>query len=201
MESLENLKTQYEENLQRLHREIQNQVNDKKAEIEEIKKKLEEIGADILINKEKLNEAENELNADKYSEATNELEKQNILKEMYQKRLNKLENTPIIDRTEYDAMILKVEAVADKINEELNDEARKLLPQQFKPLADKAIEVRNLSNEILLMIEKELGNNYEGYKMTVGGGGMDSSRMNGLSYSYHRPFNFVYDNIEREVNM
>ncbi|GAB6386075.1 hypothetical protein [Enterococcus cecorum] len=200
MESLENLKTQYEENLQRLHREIQNQVNDKKAEIEEIKKKLEEIGADILIYKEKLNEAENELNADKYSEATKELEKQNILKEMYQKRLNRLENTPIIDRTEYDAMILKVEAVADKINEELIDEARKLLPQQFKPLADKAIEVDHLANEILLMIEKELGNNYEGYKMTAGGG-MDSSRMNGLRYNYHRPFNFIYSNIEGEVNM
>lgn len=199
MESLENLKTQYEENLQRLHREIQNQVNDKKEEIEEIKKKLEEIGANILIYKEKMDEAENELNADEYSEANKELEKQNILKEMYQKRLNRLENTPIIDRTEYDAMISKVEAVADKINEELINEARKLLPQQFKPLADKAIEVDNLANEILLMIEKELGNNYEGYKMTAGGG-MDSSRMNGLRYNYHRPFNFVYSNIEREVN-
>ena len=199
MESLENLKTQYEENLQRLHREIQSQVNDKKAEIEEIKKKLEEIGADILIYKEKMDKAENELNADEYSEAKKELEKQNILKEMYQKRLNRLENTPIIDRTEYDAMISKVEAVSDKINEELIDEARKLLPQQFKPLADKAIEVGNLANEILLMIEKELGNNYEGYKMTAGGG-MDSSRMNGLRYSYHRPFNVVYSNIEREVN-
>lgn len=199
MESLENLKTQYEENLQRLHREIQNQVNDKKAEIEEIKKKLEEIGANILIYKEKMDKAENELNADEYSEAKKELEKQNILKEMYQKRLNRLENAPIVDRTEYDAMISKAEAVADKINEELIDEARKLLPQQFKPLADKAIEVGNLANEILLMIEKELGNNYEGYKMTVGGG-MDSSRMNGLRYNYHRPFNVVYSNIEREVN-
>lgn len=178
---------------------IAEKVKEKDKELIEIKKRITETEAKIKRCEITKDEAEEKLDGDAYAKAKQELLALNTSKEMYERRFEKLDEIPLVSRKEYDEIIKDVKKLADKANDEIKEKAKTLLPK-FKELSIETININERTQKLLNLIEHGLGNDNDEFKRTPDGAIL-SDRWNGLSYKYHRPFNVVYDNIEREVNM
>lgn len=178
---------------------INDKLEKKNKELIEIKRHLKETESKIETYEKARDEAEERLDGNAYAEAKQQLNALNTSKEMYEKRLNKISGMALVSREEYDTLVDKVKLIADKSNDEIKEKAKTLLPK-FKELSIETININERTQKLLNLIEHGLGNDNDEFKRTPDGAVL-SDRWNGLSYKYHRPFNVVYDNIEREVNM
>lgn len=178
---------------------INDKLEKKNKELIEIKRHLKETESKIETYEKARDEAEERLDANAYAEAKKQLNALNTSKEMYEKRLNKISGMALVSREEYDTLVDKVKLIADKSNDEINIKAEKLLPE-FEKLAKKSTDIYDKANSLLHHIEKDLGNDSEDFKKTASGAIL-SDRFNGLNYRYKRPFNVVYSNIKKEVEL
>ena len=178
---------------------INDKLEKKNKELIEIKRHLKETESKIETYEKARDEAEERLDANAYAEAKKQLNALNTSKEMYEKRLNKISGMALVSREEYDTLVDKVKLIADKSNDEINIKAEKLLPE-FEKLAKESIDIYDKANSLLHHIEKDLGNDSEDFKKSASGAIL-SDRFNGLNYKYKRPFNIVYSNIKKEVEL
>lgn len=178
---------------------INDKLEKKNKELIEIKRHLKEIESKIETYEKARDEAEERLDGNAYAEAKQQLNVLNTSKEMYEKRLNKISGMALVSREEYDTLVDKVKLIADKSNDEINIKAEKLLPE-FEKLAKESIDIYDKANSLLHHIEKDLGNDSEDFKKSASGAFL-SDRFNGLNYKYKRPFNVVYSNIKKEVEL
>lgn len=178
---------------------INDKLEKKNKELIEIKRHLKETESKIETYEKARDEAEERLDANAYAEAKKQLNALNTSKEMYEKRLNKISGMALVSREEYDTLVDKVKLIADKSNDEINIKAEKLLPE-FEKLAKESTDIYDKANSLLHHIEKDLGNDLEDFKKSASGAIL-SDRFNGLKYEYKRPFNVVYSNIKKEVEL
>ena len=74
---------------------------------------------------------------------------------MYQKQLDKLQNTPLVPKDEYNQLVSDIEKTADKLQDELNIKGAKLMAE-LKALADESNSVYHQADELLRIAQYDI---------------------------------------------
>ncbi len=74
---------------------------------------------------------------------------------MYQKQLDKLQNTPLVSKEEYNQLVSDIEKAADTLQDELNIKGAKLMAE-LKALADESNAVYHKADELLRIAQYDV---------------------------------------------
>ena len=102
----------------------------------------------LKIANEELITAEETADLVAYDKAKGDIWTSQLAIELYQKQLDKLQNTPLVSKEEYNQLVSDIEKVADKLQDELNIKGAKLMAE-LKSLADESNAVYHKADELL----------------------------------------------------
>jgi DNA polymerase II small subunit/DNA polymerase delta subunit B len=132
------------ENLNEIKKNLNEKLQENKLLIEECDANIEKTEQSIRNANDQLLEGETEVNVDKYNEAKNLLWSANHAKELYLKQREKLINTPLITKSEYQSMLSKIDKAAKDIQEEQNVRAIELI-KKLKGISDESYQTGRVS--------------------------------------------------------
>lgn len=128
--------------------ELINQKDGNLLEIEKFKNNKEKAERALKIANEELIKAEETADLVAYDKAKGDIWTSQHAIELYQKQLDKLQNTPLVSKEEYNQLVSDIEKAADKLQDELNIKGAKLMAE-LKSLADESNAVYHKADELL----------------------------------------------------
>ncbi|WP_314085722.1 hypothetical protein [Pseudolactococcus chungangensis] len=127
-------------------------LKDKKiSEIEKYQSNIESAEHALKIANEKLETAEEKADFVAYDKAKGDIWTARHAIEMYQKKIDKIKNTPLLNSAERDEVQKEVLKIADINRAEQFQKAKELL-DKIKSISDSSIELKNNTNDILKQI-------------------------------------------------
>ena len=125
------------------------------ADIEKYQGNIVKANQALKIANEKLTTAEETADLEAYDKAKGDISISQHAIELYQKQLDKLQNTPLVSKDEYNQMVSDIEKVADKLQDELNIKGAKLMAE-LKALADESNAVYHKADELLSIAQYDI---------------------------------------------
>lgn len=137
--------------------------NDNLAGINKYEDNISKADRALKIANEHLETAEETADLEAYDKAKGDIWTARHAIEMYQSKIVKIENTPLLNNAERDEVQKEVLLIADRNRAEQFQEA-KLLLDKIKTISDNSIELKNSANDIL----KQIGANSYTKDMVIG---------------------------------
>ena len=109
----------------------------------------------LKIANEKLTTAEETADLEAYNKAKDGIWSSQNAIELYQKQLDKSQNTPLVPKDEYNQLVSDIEKTADKLQDELNIKGAKLMAE-LKALADESNAVYHKADELLSIAQYDI---------------------------------------------
>ena len=125
------------------------------ADVEKYQGNIVKANQALKIANEKLTTAEETADLEAYNKAKEDIWTSQHAIELYQKQLDKLEDTPLVSKDEYNQMVSDIEKVADKLQDELNIKGAKLMAE-LKALADESNAVYHKADELLSIAQYDI---------------------------------------------
>ncbi len=125
------------------------------ADVEKYQGNIVKANQALKIANEKLTTAEETADLEAYDKAKGDISTSQHAIELYQKQLDKLQNTPLVSKDEYNQMVSDIEKVADKLQDELNIKGAKLMAE-LKALADESNAVYHKADELLSIAQYDI---------------------------------------------
>ncbi len=171
----------------------------------EVEKQIEETNAKLEEANQRLQVAEDKGNTKDYINIKKEIENLNIINEMNQSKLDKVNNKPLIEKADLIPLMNNIEAIADAEQEKFLDEAKGVL-LELKKVADKSLESIAQTIELYEVLFNDIVKDDQSYKRddkgyTLFGNWPDYSRKNKVFvYNYYESHvKNTYLNPEKEV--
>lgn len=109
----------------------------------------------LKIANEKLTTSEETADLEAYNKAKDGIWSSQNAIELYQKQLDKSQNTPLVPKDEYNQLVSDIEKTADKLQDELNIKGAKLMAE-LKALADESNAVYHKADELLSIAQYDI---------------------------------------------
>ena len=135
--------------------ELINQKDGNLLEIEKFKNNKEKAEITLKIANEELIKAEETSDLVAYDKAKGDIWTSQHAIELYQKQLDKLQNTPLVSKEEYNQLVSDIEKAADTLQDELNIKGAKLMAE-LKALADESNAVYHKADELLRIAQYDV---------------------------------------------
>lgn len=135
--------------------ELINQKDGNLLEIEKFKNNKEKAERALKIANEELITAEETADLVAYDKAKGNISTSQHAIELYQKQLDKLQNTPLVSKDEYNQLVSDIEKTADKLQDELNIKGAKLMAE-LKALADESNSVYHQADDLLRIAQYDI---------------------------------------------
>ena len=137
------------------------------ADVEKYQGNIVKANQALKIANEKLTTAEETADLEAYDKAKGNISTSQHAIELYQKQLDKLQNTPLVSKDEYNQMVSDIEKVADKLQDELNIKGAKLMAE-LKALADESNAVYHKADELLSIAQYDIYKDADCYVVSNG---------------------------------
>lgn len=137
-------------------------------EIEMVKGSLQKANEEVKKCMEKLLQAEKGDDVFAYDKAKTALSLSKNSQEFYQKRLEKLETTPLVEYDEYFKLQETLQTIEDTNQMKINKEAYKHIGK-IKRLSEKSLNSLNKADKLFNMLQYEIGKDVDEYKRTKTG--------------------------------
>ncbi len=125
------------------------------ADVEKYRENIVKANQALKIANEKLTTAEETADLEAYDKAKGNISTSQHAIELYQKQLDKLQNTPLVPKDEYNQMVSDIEKAADKLQDELNVKGAKLMAE-LKALADESNAVYHKADELFRVAQYDI---------------------------------------------
>ena len=125
------------------------------TDIEKYQENIVKAKQALKIANEKLTTAEETADLEAYDKAKGNISTSQHAIELYQKQLDKLQNTPLVPKDEYNQLVSDIEKAADKLQDELNIKGAKLMAE-LKALADESNSVYHQADELLRIAQYDI---------------------------------------------
>ncbi|WP_394205202.1 hypothetical protein [Lactococcus chungangensis] len=125
------------------------------ADVEKYRENIVKANQALKIANEKLTTAEETADLEAYDKAKGNISTSQHAIELYQKQLDKLQNTPLVPKAEYNQLVSDIEKAADKLQDELNIKGAKLMAE-LKALADESNSVYHQADELLRIAQYDI---------------------------------------------
>ncbi|WP_412921274.1 hypothetical protein [Lactococcus raffinolactis] len=125
------------------------------TDIEKYQENIVKAKQALKIANEKLTTAEETADLESYNKAKDDIWTSQNAIELYQKQLDKSQNTPLVSKDEYNQFISDIEKAADKLQDELNIKGAKLMAE-LKALADESNAVYHKADELLRVAQYDI---------------------------------------------
>lgn len=140
-------------------KEIESKLSSLKStnltDIEKYQENIVKAKQALKIANEKLTTAEETADLEAYNKAKDDIWSSQHAIELYQKQLDKLQNTPLVPKAEYNQLISDIEKTADKLQDELNIKGAKLMAE-LKALADESNAVYHKADELFRIAQYDI---------------------------------------------
>ena len=125
------------------------------TDIEKYRENIVKANQALKIANEKLTTAEETADLEAYNKAKDGIWSSQHAIELYQKQLDKSQNTPLVPKAEYNQLISDIEKTADKLQDELNIKGAKLMAE-LKALADESNSVYHQADELFRIAQYDI---------------------------------------------
>lgn len=125
------------------------------TDIEKYQENIVKAKQALKIANEKLTTAEETVDLEVYNKSKDDIRSSQHAIELYQKQLDKLQNTPLVPKDEYNQLVSDIEKSADKLQDELNIKGAKLMAE-LKALADESNAVYHKADELLRVAQYDI---------------------------------------------
>lgn len=125
------------------------------TDIEKYQENIVKAKQALKIANEKLTTAEETADLESYNKAKDDIWTSQNAIELYQKQLDKSQNTPLVSKDEYNQFISDIEKSADKLQDELNIKGAKLMAE-LKALADVSNAVYHKADELFRVAQYDI---------------------------------------------
>ena len=125
------------------------------TDIEKYQENIVKAKQALKIASEKLTTAEETADLEAYNKAKDGIWSSQNAIELYQKQLDKSQNTPLVSKDEYNQLVSDIEKTADKLQDELNIKGAKLMAE-LKALADESNAVYHKADELLSIAQYDI---------------------------------------------
>lgn len=140
-------------------KEIESKLSSLKStnltDIEKYQENIVKAKQALKIASEKLTTSEETADLEAYNKAKDGIWSSQNAIELYQKQLDKSQNTPLVSKDEYNQMVSDIEKTADKLQDELNIKGAKLMAE-LKALADESNAVYHKADELLSIAQYDI---------------------------------------------
>lgn len=140
-------------------KEIESKLSSLKStnltDIEKYQENIVKAKQALKIANEKLTTAEETADLEAYNKAKDDIWSSQHAIELYQKQLDKSQNTPLVPKAEYNQLISDIEKTADKLQDELNIKGAKLMAE-LKALADESNSVYHQADELFRIAQYDI---------------------------------------------
>ena len=135
--------------------ELSSLKNTNISDIEKYQDNIVKANQALKIANEKLTTAEETADLEAYNKAKEDIWTSRHAIELYQKQLDKLEDTPLVSKDEYNQIVSDIEKAADKLQDEFNIKGAKLMAE-LKTLADESNSVYHQADELLSIAQYDV---------------------------------------------
>lgn len=125
------------------------------TDIEKYQENIVKAKQALKIADEKLTTAEETADLEAYNKAKDDIWSSQHAIELYQKQLDKLQNTPLVPKAEYNQLVSDIEKAADKLQDELNIKGAKLMAE-LKALADESNSVYHQADDLFRIAQYDI---------------------------------------------
>ena len=125
------------------------------ADIEKYQENIVKANQALKIASEKLTTSEETADLEAYNKAKDGIWSSQNAIELYQKQLDKSQNTPLVPKDDYNQLVSDIEKAADKLQDELNIKGAKLMAE-LKALADESNAVYHKADELLSIAQYDI---------------------------------------------
>ena len=137
------------------------------ADVEKYQGNIVKANQALKIANEKLTTAEETADLEAYNKAKDGIWSSQNAIELYQKQLDKSQNTPLVPKDEYNQLVSDIEKTADKLQDELNIKGAKLMAE-LKALADESNAVYHKADELLSIAQYDIYKDADCYVVSNG---------------------------------
>ena len=137
------------------------------TDIEKYQENIVKAKQALKIASEKLTTAEETADLEAYNKAKDGIWSSQNAIELYQKQLDKSQNTPLVPKDEYNQLVSDIEKTADKLQDELNIKGAKLMAE-LKALADESNAVYHKADELLSIAQYDIYKDADCYVVSNG---------------------------------
>ena len=137
------------------------------TDIEKYQENIVKANQALKIASEKLTTAEETADLEAYNKAKDGIWSSQNAIELYQKQLDKSQNTPLVPKDEYNQLVSDIEKTADKLQDELNIKGAKLMAE-LKALADESNAVYHKADELLSIAQYDIYKDADCYVVSNG---------------------------------
>lgn len=160
-------------------------------EIQEYSDKITEAETQILRANEDLLTAEKEIKVEDYNKAKNDIWAATNAKELYSKEKEKLAQTPLISKNEYNQLLNEIINSADQEHEEQNKRAVALVAE-LKSIAEKSAYTNKQANQLMNTLQRKVYKEPQGMIPTPNGG---KTLSRDKTYNYVEAVNNFYSRL------
>ena len=125
------------------------------TDIEKYQENIVKAKQALKIASEKLTTSEETADLEAHNKAKDGIWSSQNAIELYQKQLDKSQNTPLVSKDEYNQLVSDIEKAADKLQDELNIKGAKLMAE-LKALADESNAVYHKADELLSIAQYDI---------------------------------------------
>ena len=125
------------------------------ADIEKYQENIVKANQALKIASEKLTTSEETADLEAYNKAKDGIWSSQNAIELYQKQLDKSQNTPLVPKDDYNQLVSDIEKAADKLQDELNIKGAKLMAE-LKALADESNAVYHKADELFRVAQYDI---------------------------------------------
>ena len=125
------------------------------TDIEKYQENIVKAKQALKIANEKLTTAEETADLEAYNKAKDDIWSSQHAIELYQKQVDKSQNTPLVPKAEYNQLVSDIEKAADKLQDELNVKGAKLMAE-LKALADESNAVYHKADELFRIAQYDI---------------------------------------------
>ena len=129
--------------------------NDNLAGINKYEDNISKAERALKIANENLATSEETADLEAFNKAKDDIWASQHAIELYQKQLDKLKNTPLVPKVEYNQLVSDIEKAADKLQDELNIKGAKLMAE-LKALADESNAVYHKADELFRVAQYDI---------------------------------------------
>ena len=137
------------------------------TDIEKYQENIVKANQALKIASEKLTTSEETADLEAYNKAKDGIWSSQNAIELYQKQLDKSQNTPLVPKDEYNQLVSDIEKTADKLQDELNIKGAKLMAE-LKALADESNAVYHKADELLSIAQYDIYKDADCYVVSNG---------------------------------
>lgn len=152
-------------------KEIESKLSSLKStnltDIEKYQENIVKAKQALKIANEKLTTAEETVDLEVYNKSKDDIRSSQNAIELYQKQLDKSQNTPLVSKDEYNQLVSDIEKTADKLQDELNIKGAKLMAE-LKTLADESNAVYHKADELLSIAQYDIYKDADCYVVSNG---------------------------------